>query len=501
MTTRYNMDEKQPIAYRIVRGGVWVALSSYWLFIAGFLANILLTRLLYPSDYGLFALAIFFAGFFRLSNKICVMKAFAQDKDTTAETVGTLFIMKLVMIGLTLVISFIIWPFLELAGYERIVGKLMVIVTVSLCFEDIGSLCTVILQKNLRVREISIVSSILFPLSYVPALWMATRGYGVLSLVAQSLTLNITMLVAFWFLARKTLTPFLYGGIKFNLQIAKRYIRFGVFVGIAYFGAYLLTQLDNFLIGTFAGVAMLGYYERAYRIAVWPSNIFGNINARLAYYAYARFQDDRVRLEKIVTMVVWILTTLALPFGLVIFIVAPDFIVLVYGERWAPASFFLRILAIFSILAPLWNSAETFFFAIGKPQKVALWNYVQNGVLLAAGIPATIVWGATGAAIAVCLAFMVGIGIIYRNVKKELTIKIGHHIILPLCAGAVVMALFLIWSAADSIHPRTAPVRMLVEGTGCLTLFYLVLLVVNPAELREKILTVWRLMRGKVTIE
>lgn len=501
MTTEYTTEEKHPIAYRVARGGVWVALNSYWLFLAGFSANIILTRLLYPSDYGLFALAMFFAGFFRLSNKICVMKAFAQDKDTTAETVGTLFIMKFIMIGLTLVISFIIWPFLELAGYERIVGKLMVIVTVSLCFEDIGSLCAVILQKNLRVREISIVSSILFPLSYVPAFWMATRGYGVLSLVAQSLTLNITMLVAVWFLARKTLTPFLSGGIKFNLQIAKRYIRFGVFVGIAYFGAYLLMQLDNFLIGTFAGVAMLGYYERAYRIAVWPSHIFGDINARLTYYAYARLQNDRERLEKIVEMVVWILTTFALPFGMVMFIIAPDFIVLVYGERWAPASFFLRILAIFSLLAPLWNSAETFFFAIGKPQKVALWNYVQNGVLLAAGIPATIAWGAAGAGASVCLAFLVGIGIIYHNVKRELTIQIGRHIILPICAGMVVMAVFLIWNAADSMHPRTAPARMLVEAAGCLVLFYLILFVMKPGELREKIHTIWRLLRGKETIE
>jgi len=53
-----------PLAYRAVRGGLWVALGSYFNLGFGFLANLALTRILIPDDFGIFALA----GFFLLIN-------------------------------------------------------------------------------------------------------------------------------------------------------------------------------------------------------------------------------------------------------------------------------------------------------------------------------------------------------------------------------------------------------------------------------------------------
>jgi hypothetical protein len=53
--------ESEPLAYRAVRGGLWVAVSSYFNVGFGFLANLALTRILAPEDFGIFALAGFTA--------------------------------------------------------------------------------------------------------------------------------------------------------------------------------------------------------------------------------------------------------------------------------------------------------------------------------------------------------------------------------------------------------------------------------------------------------
>jgi O-antigen/teichoic acid export membrane protein len=45
-----------PLAYRAVRGGLGVAVSSYFNVSFGFLANPLLTRLLVPEHFGYFVL-------------------------------------------------------------------------------------------------------------------------------------------------------------------------------------------------------------------------------------------------------------------------------------------------------------------------------------------------------------------------------------------------------------------------------------------------------------
>jgi len=50
-----------PLASRIVRGGVAVAVSSYGLLVFGFLSNLVLTRVLLPSDFGIYSLGFFFS--------------------------------------------------------------------------------------------------------------------------------------------------------------------------------------------------------------------------------------------------------------------------------------------------------------------------------------------------------------------------------------------------------------------------------------------------------
>src|SRR3990172_9176950 len=59
-----------PMAYRAVRGGLWVAASSYWTTGVGFAATLVLTRLLAPEVFGVFALGTLFAQLVRLLPKL-----------------------------------------------------------------------------------------------------------------------------------------------------------------------------------------------------------------------------------------------------------------------------------------------------------------------------------------------------------------------------------------------------------------------------------------------
>jgi len=51
---------EEPLAFRVVRGALFVAASSYFNILFGFLANLVLTRLLAPEAFGVFSLAMFF---------------------------------------------------------------------------------------------------------------------------------------------------------------------------------------------------------------------------------------------------------------------------------------------------------------------------------------------------------------------------------------------------------------------------------------------------------
>jgi len=47
---------EEPLAFRVVRGGLFVVASSYFNILFGFPANLILTRLLSPECFGVFSL-------------------------------------------------------------------------------------------------------------------------------------------------------------------------------------------------------------------------------------------------------------------------------------------------------------------------------------------------------------------------------------------------------------------------------------------------------------
>ncbi len=78
-----------PLAYRAVRGGLWVIGSSYWTIGFGFAATLILTRLLPPEAFGEFALAMFFAQLLRLQPRLGLGYAFAAHKEIDGKAIGT----------------------------------------------------------------------------------------------------------------------------------------------------------------------------------------------------------------------------------------------------------------------------------------------------------------------------------------------------------------------------------------------------------------------------
>ena len=179
-------------------------------------------------------------------------------------------------------------------------------------------------------------------------------------------------------------------------------------MAIGLLAGMLLTQLDNFFIGTFVGLAALGFYDRAYKTAQWPSTLLNALIARTAFYTYAKVQDDKARLQKTLTMVIWAITLLSCP--------RPGHFC--YGAG-PPAPAVRRTLAAGGgfpafpgcILAarPLMENASSLFTAVGRPKLVTTTAFIELSILVVAVLPATLAWGAIGTCAGVGLAFGTGL--------------------------------------------------------------------------------------------
>ena len=489
------MSDDTPLAYRAVQGGLWVTVSSGWQLLFGFIANIILTRLLIPSAFGEFALAMFFAQLVTIHQKIGFGRAFVQFRDTSGSAIGTFFVVEGLAVFTGIIFMTMLTYLLPIFGYSSGMINVCMVLFVSLAIEGIGGIGCLLLEKGMFFKDVSVLRSITFPLSYIPAFWGALHGAGVWSIVLQNMTNSILLFIGSYFMAYWRLPHILDLHWKFDTSLAFKYLRFGVIVGATSTAGMLFMKLDNFFVGTFVGITTLGFYDRAYNTAQWPGTFCSLVLSRSVFFVYSRLQDDIDRLKKTASMVTWLVTTFSFPLGLVIFIVAPDLIVLLYGVTWLPSVPFLRILIIYTALRPLLENASTLLMALGKPHLTTRFNVIQLIILTIIGLPFTLIWGALGTSIAVVLAFGPGLIVAYYDIVKVIPFKPLSSILPPALICLITTAGYFLLDHFTPVRQMDLSLRVISKSVYTLTTFFFLLFIFQPRITRERISYIITLIR------
>lgn len=484
-----------------MRGGLWVVFSTYWIMAFGFGVNVLLTRMLGPEVFGLYVLALFLVQALRLQTKLGVGYAFVSYGEVSGRTLGTYIGLDLAAIvlgvALPLLLVPLLPPLLVAQGYSladaTAVVQVSSVLAVGAGLQGVWTTGYMLLEREMHFGPVSLLHSVCFPLSFLPALVLALLGAGVWSLVAHTLVFYTLLIIGMVWLLRRY-TPYIWHlRWRFDLRLAWRLLIFGGVVGLGTLATLLLTQLDDMYIGVLVGLSALGFYDRAYRIAQWPGLLLSSLINRTIFVTYVHMQGDRARLQQMVARVIWLITTLAVPLALAILLAAPDLVVLLYGESWLPAALFLRILVVFSVVQPFWEHASKLFLAMGKP-RLSLWIMgTQALTLLVAGLPFTLFWGALGTCAAAALAFAVGLGLIYRNIRREVALDLGRALAPPLGISLLVLLGYVALNRLTGLNDWPLLVRIGAKGMYGVGAFAGLLLLFQPRTTYEQVAYLIRL--------
>lgn len=487
---------EQPLAYRAVRGGLWVALGSYFSVAFGFTVNLVLTRLLRPEDFGIFALAGFFFSLFNLRGKVGIGSAFGQRKETTGELLGTHLALDVAAGLVTVAVALGAMPVLRPLGYAPDVVRIVPVLALAGLLET--AICTagIVVEKELHFKPATFLSTGATVLSYVPALWLATHGAGYWSLVAQVVSYSVLTVLGMWRLTWAKV-PFVWRmGWRFDPHLAIELLRFGLMVGLGSLTVLFVTQFDSFLIGTFIDARTLGYYERAYRMAQWPNMLFYGLLSRTAFFTYARLQDDAARLSRTLTMTSWLLCIVSLPLVLAVFAAAPDLLALLYGARWMASAPYLRILVVGSLVGPLLTNMATLYTAVGHPRRTTITTAVQAAVYVAVATPLTLRYGATGTCVSLAFSNTAGLAMALWFVRKTVHVSLRDTLGAPVVAGVVTTLAYLALTRGVDLNVLPLAVRVLVKCGFVASLFLGVVYALQPTAMRRRLAQVWRLSRG-----
>jgi lipopolysaccharide exporter len=486
------------IAQRAVRGTIMVLVSSYANMAFGIVYGILMARLLDPNHFGLFALGMFFFSLLDLRSKLGLDYAFIHRQPTTEHLIATHWALQLGASILTLGLILLAGWIIPILGYPSESTRIMPAIAGAMVIEAIGGTARVSLEKELIFANSTLVITGSLFISYVIALVLALQGYTYWALVAQ-VVVNATLgSIGFWWayyrLKQRPAIRF-----AFDRPLAEWMFRFGLVMVVGSIATTLLLQFDNFLVGTIAGVATLGLYAQAYKVAQWPTGLVTHIVSRVSLPTYAKLQNDAPRLAKSFEMSLWLILTLATPLALAIFVAAPDFIILLYGEKWLPAATLLRFLIGYSVLRPLLDDTGALFTAIGQPKRVSVVLMIQSITLIVVATPMTWLWSATGTAIAVGITFIIGIGVMYSYVNQTVSIDL-IRLFMPIgFAIGLSLLIYYMFSIVVNLNELPLLLRVIIKGGFVVSVFSGLVLILERRSFFDRIGYIGRLLKSGLT--
>jgi PST family polysaccharide transporter/lipopolysaccharide exporter len=275
--------------------------------------------------------------------------------------------------------------------------------------------------------------------------------------------------------------------LRFNTRLAREMLGYGKHIVSSQTLIFLITNVDNAIVGRYAGQAALGYYQFAYNLSNLPATQITSIINQVMFPTFSKLSDEnraQTRVRYYLTTVRYV-TWLTVPIAVATILFAPNFILGLYGETWAPAIVPLQMLAIYGLIRSIAANMGSIFRAMGKPQWLTFIAAGRLTVMLLALYPVTKIWGITGVSI-----LSAAVAVIDFVVSAHL---VNRLIDAPLIAYARLLAPTLMAALASGfvalrIYPHLPLAKTSYRLAACgviLVVAYLLLAMVFDRRLRE----------------
>jgi len=323
---------------------------------------IALATLLPPSDFGLLATATIVVSFTQIFIDNGLGRALVRHETTSLETVAnTTFWVNLCLSVVLYGLIFLFAPWIA-AGFHQ--NELVSIIRVLGLQVVVASTATVqqsLLQRNFAFKRLLAAKLCSAFIPGIVSILLASRGYGVWSLVFGALAMSIINSAALWIAC--SWKP------RFGCDWAAvlPILAFGSWTLAEAFASWFILWGDSLIVGSFLGVEQLGLYRVACNISVVLFTIFLNPLIAVLYPYLSRLQGDSIALRNVFGKLNRLVTALALPLGLGVLLVAPATVPLIFGNRWTGLGLLLALISLRDGISWLAGINPELYRAIGRP--------------------------------------------------------------------------------------------------------------------------------------
>ena len=318
-------------------GVKWSAIGRFSTQGISFIIGLMLARMLSPTDYGLIGMLGIFFAIAQTFIDSGFGSALIRKKDCTDEDYSTAFYFN---IAVGIVCFFILYLFAPLIASfldTPILKDIVRVLSINLFINSLTIVQGARLTAAIDFKSQAKVSLITTILSGGIGLAMAYNGFGVWSLVYQSVASTAIRAILLWIITHWRPQN------KFSLQSFRYLFGFGSKILLSSLLHTIYVNPTTIIIGKLYSAKDLGYYSRGESLATLPSSNIMGILQSVTYPILSKIQDDDQRLIQVYRKYIC-MASMVIFFGMCLLAaLAEPFIITLLTDKWANSIVFLQV--------------------------------------------------------------------------------------------------------------------------------------------------------------
>lgn len=329
------------------RGALWVFVEQFSSQMIAFVINLVLARILVPSDFGTIALFGVVMSVAAVLINGGMTSSLVRSQKLESTDFSTVFWFNVVTSLVLYVAVYLISPFVAAFYKMSILSPLIRVYSIILIIDSFVSVQIVRFEKELDFKTTFKIKLPSLLVGGVSGIFFAFCGFGVWSLVYSALIRNLVSTVQYWFYSdwRPQFT--------FDKQKFRYHFGFGARMTISALLDVIFNNLYTIIIGKKFSATQLGYYDRADSLKQLPVNNIAMTLIRVSYPLFAKISNDDERLRQAYQQMLKLVIYGIAPMVTLMIITAEPLIRFLLTDKWLPSVPYFKILCLAGLLYPI----------------------------------------------------------------------------------------------------------------------------------------------------
>lgn len=325
-----------------------------------FIVQLVLARILMPTDYGTVALIVVITNILQVFVDSGMGNALIQKQDADEVDFSTAFYFNVVVCVIIYVILFLISPLISNFYNKPEMTAMLRVAGITILVSGLKNIQQAYVSRNLIFKKFFFSTIIGTLISAVVGIYLAIKGFGAWALIAQTLTNTCIDTLVLWITVKWR--PVL----KFSFIKFKQLFSFGWKLLVSSLLDTIYSNLRQLIIGKLYSSSELAFYNRGKQFPeLATTNIDTSINSVLLP-TMSRVQDDKIELKKMTRRAIRISSYIMWPVMIGLMATANSLVKLILTDKWLPLVPYMRIFCLSFAIWPIHTTNLNAINAMGR---------------------------------------------------------------------------------------------------------------------------------------